>query len=150
MRKIQQSLPKARRSELITAELEGELLVYDRSSDKAHCLNETAAFVWARCDGRTMSHLLQELLARPAELNPHIPPGFGQAIRDCRGSRAGPVRTKPLRLRPVSSFLFPTARRYSQRFGNLALSHFPHRADCGGGGYLRSLWCSLCNRRGLL
>ena len=53
MRKIQQSLPKARRSELITEELEGELLVYDRSSDKAHCLNDTAAFVWARCDGQT-------------------------------------------------------------------------------------------------
>lgn len=101
MRKIHQSLPKARRSELITAELEEELLVYDRSNNKAHCLNETAAFVWARCDGRTSvaniagllererkasvsdevvwfaldqlekSHLLQESLARPAELN-HI------------------------------------------------------------------------------
>jgi Coenzyme PQQ synthesis protein D (PqqD) len=96
---IHQSLPKARRSKLITAELEGELLVYDQSSNKAHCLNESAAFVWARCDGQTSvasiagllqrerktpvsdevvwfaldqlekSHLLQESLARPAELN---------------------------------------------------------------------------------
>jgi hypothetical protein len=64
MRKIHQSLPKARRSELITAELEGELLVYDRSSDKAHCLNETAAFVWARCDGRTSVANIAGLLER--------------------------------------------------------------------------------------
>jgi hypothetical protein len=30
-----------------------ELLVYDLVRHKAHCLNETAALVWKRCDGKT-------------------------------------------------------------------------------------------------
>ena len=53
MNGIHQPLPKARRSELITKEVAGEMLVYDRNSDEAHCLNPTAARVWAYCDGTT-------------------------------------------------------------------------------------------------
>jgi hypothetical protein len=30
-----------------------EVLVYDLNSNKAHCLNQTAAKVWKACDGRT-------------------------------------------------------------------------------------------------
>jgi hypothetical protein len=29
-----------------------EVLVYDLDTNKAHCLNQTAAFVWKSCDGR--------------------------------------------------------------------------------------------------
>jgi hypothetical protein len=46
-------LPKARSEALITKEVDGELLVYDRVRDKAHCLNEPAAAIWQLCDGRT-------------------------------------------------------------------------------------------------
>ena len=46
-------LPKARREAIITKEVDGELLVYDRERDRAHCLNETAAAIWRLCDGRT-------------------------------------------------------------------------------------------------
>jgi hypothetical protein len=46
-------LPKARSEALITKEVEGEVLVYDRIRDKAHCLNETAARIWKLCDGQT-------------------------------------------------------------------------------------------------
>jgi hypothetical protein len=46
-------LPLARREALITKEVDGELLVYDVTRDKAHCLNETAAAIWRLCDGRT-------------------------------------------------------------------------------------------------
>ncbi len=46
-------LPKASSSQLVTREVAGELLVYDRTSDRAHCLNRTAAMVWERCDGVT-------------------------------------------------------------------------------------------------
>jgi hypothetical protein len=46
-------LPLARREAIITKEVDGELLVYDVTRDKAHCLNETAAAVWRLCDGRT-------------------------------------------------------------------------------------------------
>ena len=45
-------LPKACGEGIITREIEGELLVYDRTRDRAHCLNETAAAVWSLCDGR--------------------------------------------------------------------------------------------------
>ncbi len=45
------------------------MLVYDRASDAAHCLNPTAARVWAHCDGRTtvaeMAQLLEDELKTP-------------------------------------------------------------------------------------
>ena len=45
--------PKARTDQLIIKELPDETLVYDRETDKAHCLNRTAATVWKNCDGQT-------------------------------------------------------------------------------------------------
>src|SRR5260370_20259779 len=45
--------PKARQDNVIARELGDEVLIYDRSRDKALCLNRTAAFVWQQCDGRT-------------------------------------------------------------------------------------------------
>ena len=47
------SLPKARTENLIVKELSDEVLIYDRTADKAHCLNTTAALVWKYCDGKT-------------------------------------------------------------------------------------------------
>lgn len=47
-------LPRARAgAELVVQELPGEVLVYDERRQKAHCLNECAALVWRRCDGKT-------------------------------------------------------------------------------------------------
>jgi len=43
--------PVARHSGLVVQEMPGEVLVYDMDSNKAHCLNETAALVWRSCDG---------------------------------------------------------------------------------------------------
>ena len=45
--------PRARQDGLVTRELPDELLVYDTETHEAHCLNETAAFVWRHCDGKT-------------------------------------------------------------------------------------------------
>lgn len=45
--------PEARREGLVTKEVDGELLIYDRESDRAHCLNVAAAAIWTRCDGST-------------------------------------------------------------------------------------------------
>jgi len=45
--------PRARNDDLIVKEMPDEVLIYDLRSDKAHCLNRTAAFVWNYCDGRT-------------------------------------------------------------------------------------------------
>jgi hypothetical protein len=43
--------PLARHNDMVIQELQGEVLVYDIKSNKAHCLNSTAAFVWKCCDG---------------------------------------------------------------------------------------------------
>jgi hypothetical protein len=45
--------PKARKDNVIIREFGDEVLLYDRSRDKALCLNRTAALVWKHCDGRT-------------------------------------------------------------------------------------------------
>jgi hypothetical protein len=55
-------LPRARKRQLITKELAGELIIYDRESDRAHCLNSTAAFVWNHCDGRTSVTRMVQML----------------------------------------------------------------------------------------
>ncbi|HSK72114.1 MAG TPA: PqqD family protein [Pyrinomonadaceae bacterium] len=45
-------IPKARKAELVVQEVSDEVLVYDLRTNRAHCLNETAAFVWKSCDGK--------------------------------------------------------------------------------------------------
>ncbi len=60
------ALPRARKDGLVVKELPNETLVYDLERDEAHCLNQTAALVWKRCDGKTtvtkMVGLLREKL----------------------------------------------------------------------------------------
>jgi hypothetical protein len=53
MKSIQSTKPKARREGLIVQALPDETLVYDLDRDLAHCLNQTAALVWNRCDGNS-------------------------------------------------------------------------------------------------
>ncbi len=43
--------PIARKNGLVIQEASGEVLVYDLETNKAHCLNESAAIVWKNCDG---------------------------------------------------------------------------------------------------
>jgi hypothetical protein len=45
-------VPVARKEGLVIQEMPEEVLVYDLDTNKAHCLNQTAAFVWKSCDGR--------------------------------------------------------------------------------------------------
>ncbi len=45
-------VPIARKEGLVIQEMPEEVLVYDLDTNKAHCLNQTAAFVWKSCDGR--------------------------------------------------------------------------------------------------
>ena len=63
MKRTHQRLPKARKSQLVTREVAGDVLVYDRNSDQAHCLNPTAAMIWAHCDGTTTVAEMAQLLA---------------------------------------------------------------------------------------
>ena len=43
--------PMARRNGLVVQEMPDEVLVYDLETNKAHCLNQSAARVWRACDG---------------------------------------------------------------------------------------------------
>jgi hypothetical protein len=63
---MNEPLPLARKESLIIKELADETLVYDTRSDKAHCLNPTAALVWKNCDGKRTVDQLRELMESDA------------------------------------------------------------------------------------
>ncbi len=48
---INSIMPIARKEGLVVQEMPDEVLVYDLETNKAHCLNQTAASVWKSCDG---------------------------------------------------------------------------------------------------
>ena len=55
-------LPKARKDDLVTRQIPGELLIYDLKRHRAFCLNDTAATIWKNCDGkRTVAELTAKL-----------------------------------------------------------------------------------------
>ena len=61
--------PKARKSGLVVQEMPDEVLVYDLNSNKAHCLNQTAATVWRACDcNNTVSDIATSFGKRREEL----------------------------------------------------------------------------------
>ncbi len=52
--------PAARKTGLVVQEALDELLVYDMETNKAHCLNKTAAYVWQACNGsRNISEIAE-------------------------------------------------------------------------------------------
>jgi len=55
-------VPVARKEGLVIQETSEEVLVYDLTSNKAHCLNQTAAFVWKSCDGNNSIPEITKLL----------------------------------------------------------------------------------------
>lgn len=56
--------PIARRDGLVIQEMPEEVLVYDLDTNKAHCLNQTAAFVWKACDGTRSVGEINQLMKR--------------------------------------------------------------------------------------
>jgi len=54
----------ARDEELVVQELSDEVLIYDLRQHKAHCLNQTAAFVWNHCDGETSADEIANLMEK--------------------------------------------------------------------------------------
>jgi hypothetical protein len=61
-----QTNPKRRNRGLIIREIDDEILIYNNETDKAYCLNETAALIWRACDGlsspKQISNSLTSLL----------------------------------------------------------------------------------------
>jgi hypothetical protein len=57
--------PAARRENILIEEVGGELLIFDVSNNRAHCLNESAAAIWRHCDGtRSVDDLAQHLFPK--------------------------------------------------------------------------------------
>lgn len=57
--------PTARKSGLVIQEVPDEMLVFDTETNKAHCLNETAALVWHYCDGtNSVAEITSELQSK--------------------------------------------------------------------------------------
>jgi hypothetical protein len=56
--------PVARQRGLVVQEMSGEVLVYDLTNNKAHCLNETAALVWRSCNGKNSVDKIAVLMSR--------------------------------------------------------------------------------------
>ncbi|HXX24702.1 MAG TPA: PqqD family protein [Terriglobia bacterium] len=57
--------PVARKSDIFAENLPEEVVLYDKTNNKVHCLGKTAAAVWESCDGtRTVGDLAQIVEAR--------------------------------------------------------------------------------------
>ena len=85
--------PLARKEGLVIQELPVEVLVYDLDRDKAHCLNETAAMVWRKCNGCSSSpvRLTTYCESRNCESSPCKGTSHGamaSTMVDCRKSAA--------------------------------------------------------------
>lgn len=63
---INSQFPTARTSGLVVQDVPNEVLVYDLESNKAHCLNQTAALVWRACDGKTSIPEIASLIGSQA------------------------------------------------------------------------------------
>lgn len=60
--------PVARQSGLVVQEMPDEVLVYDMQSNKAHCLNRSAALVWKSCDGnKSVADIVREFDGKVTE-----------------------------------------------------------------------------------
>lgn len=55
--------PTARTNGLVVQDVPDEVLVYDLESNKAHCLNQTAALVWKACDGQSSVSQIARLIS---------------------------------------------------------------------------------------
>ncbi|MCC7306140.1 MAG: PqqD family protein [Acidobacteria bacterium] len=64
--------PVARKTGLVVQDVPEEVLVYDTDTNKAHCLNKTAAMIWRSCDGTRSV----------AEIAKHVGSLAGEAVTD--------------------------------------------------------------------
>ncbi|MFM9904565.1 MAG: PqqD family protein [Pyrinomonadaceae bacterium] len=90
--------PLARSKDLVVQEIPDELLIYDLNTDKAFCLNQTAALVWKNCDGQRNVAEIAVLLRD--QTNSPVPDDLvSLAIDELRGNKlidgAAPVALLP-------------------------------------------------------
>ena len=94
-------LPAARREGLTVKQLATETLVYDYQTNKAHCLNGTAAFIWKLCDGATTVTEMARQMRRDLGIDPSEPVvqlALEQLSRRKLLAQPAPALTEPARL----------------------------------------------------
>ena len=57
------SICPKRRTNVSSRTVEGETVVLDRSNEQIHQLNQTASYVWERCDGASTRQAIAQQLA---------------------------------------------------------------------------------------
>lgn len=148
--------PLARQTDLEVAPLPEETVVYDRRTDKAHCLNRTAALVWENCNGRNepddIARLVGDSLAAPVPvdvvslaiadlakaglLEPATASTKGPSRRDVIRRTAGLAVALPL----ISTLLAPIAASAASACGCmnpgdcLVQTSCPSTFNCNGSG----------------
>lgn len=58
-----------RRPDLNTRFVQGEVVILDRKADRVHRLNETASFIWERCDGESTPQDIADRLVEAFEVD---------------------------------------------------------------------------------
>ena len=86
-------------------ELAGELVVYDRRSNEAHCLNATAALVWRRCDGERSARAIAAELGVDEKVVAFALEELGRAelLERAPAARSGVSRREALRLMKIGA-----------------------------------------------
>ncbi len=124
------SFPIARTENLLVQELDGETLIYDKTTHKAFCLNATAALIWKACDGRNdattitrrltrlsdaavpceIVHLgLQQLSAQNLLAEPHARTAHAPALASRRAAIRTLGITAAIAIPTVTAIIAPTA-----------------------------------------
>ena len=67
-----------RRPDVIARLVDGETVVLDRQAGLIHQLNQTASYIWARCDGQSTIAVIAHDLAQEFAIEPTV------AARDVR------------------------------------------------------------------
>jgi hypothetical protein len=59
-----------RRADLVSREVEGEVVILDRATGHVHRLNPTASFIWNQCDGASTPAEIAARLATSFDRTP--------------------------------------------------------------------------------
>ncbi len=60
------------RNDIITREIDDEILLMDNQTMQVHQLNRTASYIWSRCNGSLSENEIVEQLVRDFDVEDHI------------------------------------------------------------------------------
>ncbi len=116
-------IPVARKQGLVVQEMPEEVLIYDLDANKAHCLNDTAAFVWKSCNGLNSIENIAKMMEKE----------FGEKVDEAMVWLAIDQLSKGnlLEAKVVSEFSGMARRDVIKRIGLAAAFAFPVVAMLG-------------------